>query len=166
MRRRTTPCPHSGECGYIARILVNAATARILANAATNELRFRMATNNGQQRPVAGQISGIVLAFDLVAMILLALAISSTRPRIAALFADFGVQLPAASALLLSMPVAAIHLALVAIAAAQCGLEFLTARTTLRLRVHVAVALSLMLVWCVYVWSVFVPMMKLVEGLG
>lgn len=123
-------------------------------------------TNNGQQRPVAGQISGIVLGFDLLAMLLLSLAISSSRPRVERVFADFGLALPASSALLLAIPMSAINLALVGIAAGQCALEFLTARTTLRLRVHVIVALSLMLFWCVYVWSVFVPMMKLIETLG
>jgi hypothetical protein len=120
---------------------------------------------NGTPRDVAGTISGIVLGFDLLAMLLLALAIGTTRDRIARLFAEFGLSLPGYVAALMHVPMTAIQLGFMLLAVGLCLLEFGTSRGLLRLRVHVAVALALILLWCVYVWSVFVPLLQLVEQL-
>jgi hypothetical protein len=120
---------------------------------------------NGQPSAVAASISGIVLGFDLLAMLLLALAIGTTRDRIARLFAEFGLALPGYVAALMHVPMVAIHFGFFLLAVGLCLLEFGSSRGVLRLRVHVAVALALMLLWCLYVWSVFVPLLQLVEQL-
>ena len=120
----------------------------------------------GTRPSVADRLSWIVLLFNLLAMSLLVAAIASTRARFDTIYKDFGAEIPAFTVAVLAIPLMVIVVSLTLVGCGLIWMEFTSRGSTAKLQINVAMALILLLGWCAYVWSLFLPLLNVIESLN
>ncbi|MFC1597509.1 hypothetical protein ACFL5Q_06190 [Planctomycetota bacterium] len=114
----------------------------------------------------AGVVSVGILAVDVVTLAVLGLCMTYARARIGAMFEEFGVELPAMTQLLLSVPTGVVVLVLVGAGALLVAKEGMVRKASVRLTLNLLAALGLLAFAALVVVALFLPLMSLMHSLS
>jgi len=106
------------------------------------------------------------LAVDVVTLVLLGVCMTYARARCAATFEEFGVELPAMTRVVLSVPAGVVVLVLVGAGVLLLAKEGVIRKASVRLTLNLLAGLGLLGVGAVLVAALSLPLLALINSLS